>query len=181
MLRCLELAPSAVITWTIVGHFLGSILVWFDLSYIMESDLLICSVCPQQPDFSDVSHLLTHINSKGHLASLNRLSIKANSELAAAVQLASYNNWYQRHDIHNLLSERMVQKEAKTAIKKEHNVPTRRVKQEPVRVEVNLVQSSPTRQVAKTRARNKKRRARRQAAIQDEDSDPDYGPVKATR
>ena len=43
-----------------------------------------CNVCPRKPDFSDVSHLLTHIASKGHLSNYYKLKIKATSDRAAA-------------------------------------------------------------------------------------------------
>ncbi|RMD43964.1 hypothetical protein DV735_g1160, partial [Chaetothyriales sp. CBS 134920] len=72
-------------------------------------------ICPNQPDFSDTSHLLTHVSSKGHLAHLHKLQVKSHQEIAAGVQLANYNQWYQRHGLARLLSERMQQKESRRA------------------------------------------------------------------
>lgn len=91
------------------------------VSFIMPSDLLKCKICPKQPQFSDVSHLLTHVGSKGHLSYLHDLHIKSHQELDAAHQLACYNQWFQQHGLAALLSQRMQQKETKKAIKKEAN------------------------------------------------------------
>ncbi|KAF4989994.1 hypothetical protein FGRMN_8768 [Fusarium graminum] len=45
---------------------------------------LFCTVCPEAPRFSDVSHLLTHIASKGHLHHETQTKLKAHQEFAAA-------------------------------------------------------------------------------------------------
>lgn len=84
----------------------------------MPSDLRTCTICPKSARFSDVSHLLTHIGSKGHLSNLHTLQIKSNQDLAAAHRLAVFDQWYQEHDMANLLSVRMRQKEEKRATKK---------------------------------------------------------------
>ncbi|KAB2578512.1 hypothetical protein BFW01_g12413 [Lasiodiplodia theobromae] len=68
---------------------------------------LLCSVCPKQPKFSDVSHLLTHIASKGHLAHYYKLQIRAASETDARQQIDSYNTWYTEWGIEHLMSDRM--------------------------------------------------------------------------
>lgn len=77
--------------------------------------LLACTICPKLPSFSDTSHLLTHVGSKGHLSHLHKLQVRSHQEIAAGVQLATYNQWYQDNGLGQLLSERMVMKEAKQA------------------------------------------------------------------
>ncbi|OJD31086.1 type-2 protein geranylgeranyltransferase subunit beta protein [Diplodia corticola] len=68
---------------------------------------LLCSICPRQPKFSDVSHLLTHIASKGHLAHYYKLQIRAASEADAREEIDSYNTWYTEWGIEHLMSDRM--------------------------------------------------------------------------
>ncbi|KAI8676881.1 hypothetical protein NCS56_00577000 [Fusarium sp. Ph1] len=51
---------------------------------------LLCSVCPDVPRFSDVSHLLTHIASKGHLHHETQTKLKAHQDIAASVALRRY-------------------------------------------------------------------------------------------
>lgn len=80
---------------------------------------LFCSVCPSKPQFCDVSHLLTHIGSKGHLSKLNALQIRAHEEDAAAHELTAYDQWFHQNGLALLLSERMHQKEAKSAARKD--------------------------------------------------------------
>ncbi|PKK43563.1 hypothetical protein CI102_13071 [Trichoderma harzianum] len=43
-----------------------------------------CTVCPETPRFSDVSHLLTHIASKGHLHHETQTKLKAHQDVAAS-------------------------------------------------------------------------------------------------
>lgn len=81
----------------------------------MSQPLLTCKICTKKPTFSDVSHLLTHIGSKGHLAQLHKLQVKSHQDLAPALELASYNQWYQEHGLARLLSERLQHKEKKQA------------------------------------------------------------------
>lgn len=87
----------------------------------MDSDLLKCTICPKKPIFSDVSHLLTHVGSKGHLAHLHGLQVRSHQEVDASQKLTMYNKWFQKHDVAALLSERMQQKEQKQADKKAAN------------------------------------------------------------
>ena len=79
----------------------------------MSSSLLGCTICPKLPKFSDTSHLLTHVSSKGHLSHLHKLQVRSHQEIAAIQQLAAYDQWYQQHGLGQLLSERMQQKDAK--------------------------------------------------------------------
>lgn len=87
--------------------------------FSMPSDLLKCTICPKKPIFSDVSHLLTHVGSKGHLANLHGLQVRSHQELDAGRQLVIYNQWFQEHGVASLLSERMLQKQQKRAVKKD--------------------------------------------------------------
>ena len=82
------------------------------------STLLNCSICPKHPTFSDTSHLLTHVSSKGHLSFLHKLQVRSHQEISAGHQLAAYNQWFQQHDLSRLLSERMLHKEGKKANKR---------------------------------------------------------------
>ncbi|KAJ9142110.1 hypothetical protein NKR23_g7361 [Pleurostoma richardsiae] len=77
-----------------------------------------CILCPKQPTFSDVSHLLTHISSKSHLANRFRLELRAKTENDARAQLNRFEHWYTENSIERLLSERLAAKEAKKPSKR---------------------------------------------------------------
>ncbi|KPI45847.1 uncharacterized protein AB675_524 [Cyphellophora attinorum] len=81
----------------------------------MSQPLLTCKICVKKPKFSDVSHLLTHVGSKGHLAQLHKLQVKSHQDIAPAIELAEYNQWFQEHGLGQLLSERLQNKEQKQA------------------------------------------------------------------
>ncbi|TGO49779.1 hypothetical protein BCON_0200g00080 [Botryotinia convoluta] len=76
-----------------------------------------CSICPKNPQFSDVSHLLTHTSSKAHLSNYFKLKIRAASELTAKMQLDNFEDWYDNYDLERLLSERLASKDQKKAAK----------------------------------------------------------------
>ena len=76
---------------------------------------LLCSVCPETPRFSDVSHLLTHIASKGHLHHETQTKLKAHQDLAASIALQQYEQWYKENGIEALLVERLKAKQVKEA------------------------------------------------------------------
>ncbi|KAF7896629.1 uncharacterized protein EAF01_009032 [Botrytis porri] len=76
-----------------------------------------CSICPKNPQFSDVSHLLTHTSSKAHLSNYFKLKIRAASELTAKIQLDNFEDWYDNYDLERLLSERLASKDQKKAAK----------------------------------------------------------------
>ena len=78
---------------------------------------LLCSLCPKNPTFSDVSHLLTHISSKSHLAHRFKLQIRSQSEPEAKTQLEDFDLWYQDNNLDTLLSERLAAKEQKKSAK----------------------------------------------------------------
>lgn len=70
-----------------------------------------CNVCPKKPDFSDVSHLLTHIASKSHLSNYFKLKVKSDSDAASKILLDEYNTWYEVWNLQDLMAERMNQKD----------------------------------------------------------------------
>lgn len=76
---------------------------------------LLCCVCPKAPQFSDVSHLLTHIASKGHLHHETQMKLRSHQDLTAAVALQKYDQWYIRNNIEDLLVQRMKAKQTKEA------------------------------------------------------------------
>jgi hypothetical protein len=76
-----------------------------------------CSLCPKNPTFSDVSHLLTHISSKSHLAHRFKLQIRSQSQPDAKTQLEDFDFWYQDNNLDTLLSERLAAKEQKKSAK----------------------------------------------------------------
>ena len=82
----------------------------------MASIPLLCNICPKHPKFSDISHLLTHVGSKGHLSHYFKLQVRSRQEPAAREQLDAYDRWYQDNDLEKRLSERMVLKDSKNAI-----------------------------------------------------------------
>jgi hypothetical protein len=72
-----------------------------------------CILCTKNPNFSDVSHLLTHISSKSHLAARFKLQIQAQSDQGARDKLNHFDFWYRTSNIDALLAERMAAKELK--------------------------------------------------------------------
>lgn len=81
----------------------------------MESIPLLCKICPKQPHFSDISHLLTHISSKGHLAHYFNAQVRSRKSASIRFQLEEYDDWYDKNQIENLLSKRLAQKDTKKA------------------------------------------------------------------
>lgn len=76
-----------------------------------------CTLCPKTPQFSDVSHLLTHISSKSHLSHRFKLQIRAQSEFEAKQQLDNFDHWYRNNNLDVLLSGRLAAKEQKKSAK----------------------------------------------------------------
>ncbi|OBT77893.1 hypothetical protein VF21_03209 [Pseudogymnoascus sp. 05NY08] len=77
-----------------------------------------CSLCPKNPQFSDISHLLTHISSKGHLSCRFKLQIRCQAEPEARSQLDAYDAWYADNSLEELLAERLATKEQKNTVKR---------------------------------------------------------------
>ena len=79
----------------------------------MSSIPLVCKICPKHPNFSDISHLLTHVGSKGHLSHYFKAQVRASHDNEALRQLQDYDSWYEDNNIERLLAQRMTAKDAK--------------------------------------------------------------------
>ena len=140
---------------------------------------LMCSICPTKPSFSDVSHLLTHVGSKGHLANLHKIQIQSQYDKTAGDKLTTYNDWYMLHGLATQLSIRQVQKEAKKASKHANKA---RIKAEVGKVGNKVEETVPIRSVTTARSpRGVSKRATRIKVYQDEDSDDEYKPGRDAR
>ena len=78
---------------------------------VANSIPLHCNVCPKKPNFSDVSHLLTHIASKGHLSNYFKMKVRSSTEEASRRVIEEYDQWYAEWNVEDLMSERMNQKD----------------------------------------------------------------------
>lgn len=74
-----------------------------------------CSICPKKPDFSDVSHLLTHIASKGHLSHYYKVKVRSGHDNASRQIIDAYDKWYNEWDVEALVSDRLAMKDRKRA------------------------------------------------------------------
>jgi len=81
----------------------------------MASVPLLCNICPKEPEFSDISHLLTHVASKGHLFQHHEAQIRGRQDATIRGKLATYDRWHERYHIGKLLSDRRIAKETKDA------------------------------------------------------------------
>ncbi|KAI3322024.1 hypothetical protein HD806DRAFT_545269 [Xylariaceae sp. AK1471] len=72
---------------------------------------LVCFICPKNSHFSDLSHLLTHISSKGHLHNQFQLTLSRDVDENAAVALREFNSWYEQNGISALLRARKTARE----------------------------------------------------------------------
>lgn len=79
----------------------------------MTSIPLLCNICPKNPEFSDISHLLTHVASKGHLAQELKAKVRSRHDASIREKLDAYDRWYEKHQIEKLLSQRLLLKESK--------------------------------------------------------------------
>ncbi|KAF2092786.1 hypothetical protein NA57DRAFT_81934 [Rhizodiscina lignyota] len=79
----------------------------------MASIPLHCIACQKKPKFSDVSHLLTHIASKGHLSQYYRLKVKSGSDETSRVLVDQFDHWYRQYGVEELMHERMNIKDKK--------------------------------------------------------------------
>lgn len=79
----------------------------------MEAIPLLCKVCPKKPHFSDISHLLTHVDSKGHLKYYSTAKIRGREDPNIRQQFEEFNEWYEKHGIERLLSQRILQKDSR--------------------------------------------------------------------
>ncbi|KAF1815398.1 hypothetical protein P152DRAFT_184082 [Eremomyces bilateralis CBS 781.70] len=92
----------------------------------MASIPLICSICPKRPRFSDVSHLLTHIASKGHLSHHYKVKVRASTEEDSRRLLEAYDHWYEKWRVQDLMSERMSLKDKRRARAARNQTPLSR-------------------------------------------------------
>jgi hypothetical protein len=72
-----------------------------------------CNICQKRPKFSDVSHLLTHIASKGHLSNYYKVKVRASSDPVSRALIEEYDQWYAEWNVEDLMSERMSLKDKK--------------------------------------------------------------------
>ncbi|KAL2131660.1 hypothetical protein VTI74DRAFT_4756 [Chaetomium olivicolor] len=77
-----------------------------------------CVLCPKKPKFSDLSHLLTHVSSKSHLAHRFKAELKALGDPATRAEVQEYDEWCDRYQINSLLVARMNSKQWKEDVKK---------------------------------------------------------------
>ncbi|KAF2968794.1 hypothetical protein GQX73_g4758 [Xylaria multiplex] len=84
-----------------------------DQSTSPRADLipLVCFICPKNSHFSDLSHLLTHISSKGHLHNMFQLTLSRDVDEAAELSLAEFESWYKQNNIGALLRARKTARE----------------------------------------------------------------------
>jgi hypothetical protein len=72
-----------------------------------------CNICPKLPEFSDVSHLLTHIGSKGHLSNYYKHKVRAANDMNCRRMIQDYDQWYNEWGLEELMSERITLKDKK--------------------------------------------------------------------
>lgn len=75
-----------------------------------------CSLCTKTKSFSDLSHLLTHVSSKGHLA--NEFKLRVSGDRSAELALARYSEWFNNYGIKDLLQARQNSRKQKKQRKK---------------------------------------------------------------
>lgn len=85
---------------------------------------LLCILCEKTPKFSDVSHLLTHISSKGHLSRRFHIELQAQTDQDAEQLLNRFDSWFKQHGIQQLLTTRQEAKDQKkrTQVKRQRGV-----------------------------------------------------------
>jgi hypothetical protein len=80
--------------------------------WIMDESILLCLICPGQPQFSDASHLLTHAASKAHLSHHFKLRLRTGDPNADEL-LRQYDHWFETHNLTEKLAARMAKKEGR--------------------------------------------------------------------
>ena len=78
-------------------------------------------LCPGRPRFSDVSHLLTHVSSKAHLANHFKLQVRGHQDKDAVQLLREYDDWYSANGLPTLLSDRINTKSDRQRKRKSHS------------------------------------------------------------
>ncbi|KAK3068520.1 hypothetical protein LTR53_013846 [Teratosphaeriaceae sp. CCFEE 6253] len=73
-----------------------------------------CRLCPKKPDFSDVSHLLTHVASKAHLSRYYQMKVKGSADDQVRRLVDDYDDWYERYSIDDLMRDRLNSKDKRS-------------------------------------------------------------------
>ena len=102
-----------------------------------------CNLCPQEPEFSDLSHLLTHVSSKGHLAHHLKAQLRGRHEVDVRRKLDVYDQWYERYNIQQLLSQRLSAKVSKQGIEKPRDKSTKSTRRSRARRTQTKISTSP--------------------------------------
>ena len=89
-----------------------------ETKYDPTSIPLKCILCPKQPIFSDVSHLLTHCSSKSHLSHRFKTELRSGGDDASRQTMEEYLRWEETSGIKALLIERLSAKENKKPAKR---------------------------------------------------------------
>ncbi|KAJ4397987.1 hypothetical protein N0V85_006402 [Neurospora sp. IMI 360204] len=89
-----------------------------ETKYDPASIPLKCTLCPKQPIFSDVSHLLTHCSSKSHLSHRFKTELRSGKDDASRETMQQYLKWEETSGIKALLIERLDAKENKKPAKR---------------------------------------------------------------
>ena len=97
---------------------------------IMASFPLQCIICSKTHEYSDISHLLTHVASKSHLSNYFHAQVRSHQDAEAAQQLRVYDEWYSKNGMEKLLSQRMLQKESRKNAKAQPRQKKRATRQE---------------------------------------------------
>ncbi|GAP87317.1 putative geranylgerany transferase type ii beta subunit [Rosellinia necatrix] len=85
---------------------------------------LVCFICPKNSRFSDLSHLLTHISSKGHLHNMFQLNLSREVDEAAELALAEFDSWYKQNGISALLRARKSAREQRDNHQRRNPTPS---------------------------------------------------------
>lgn len=92
-------------------------------SYVTATgDNLRCTICPNDPKFTNASHLLTHLGSKLHLKKIFELELRAKVEPLAARHLENFKAWYTGFGIDRALAVRQKMKEKRKREEEKENL-----------------------------------------------------------
>ncbi|CCC05174.1 unnamed protein product [Sordaria macrospora k-hell] len=84
-----------------------------ETKYDPTSIPLKCTICPKQPVFSDVSHLLTHCSSKSHLSYRFKTELRSGKDDESRETLQQYLRWEETSGIKGLLLNGLKQRKTK--------------------------------------------------------------------
>ncbi|OKL61773.1 hypothetical protein UA08_02463 [Talaromyces atroroseus] len=84
---------------------------------------IVVFICNKKPQFSDLSHLLTHISSKAHLANYFKLQVRSHHDPRSNETLIQYDQWYEENGLARLLSDRMAS--ASRTSRRRRNIPSK--------------------------------------------------------